>query len=401
MVTKPATNAGAVTTATAATKPTSVIANENMVLRRVHVIFRHGARTPCKSAPEYFPAIQYDDVTMTQPEHTFVDCQLLDASSGADVTDEVMAPSGVEGGELLGQLTNSGALQLFELGWQLRSHYVDTCGLTGFKWNRDDVMMRSTKRRRALDSLRALLAGFYGKTGGETFPVIVERQKAYEVLCPSWRTSRYLRGVKCDTQKRCNDISGYHEAQLECQTLLQVKPQLHQVNMSLVNDYVKSHAHHGYLPEQYKNPRLLELLSRTADVATVLQFERLADTGHKSKMVRACIGRLVAMLAEGLDPASKTAKLSLYSTHGSCLVPLLMMLDAYPGEWLKFGAHVIMELWQDTEEDKWSVRVMYNWSVLTLPICAPSRLCPLGKFRALLSTYAMSKEEHDEICDFS
>ena len=265
----------------------------------------------------------------------------------------------------------------------------------------DDVIMRSTKRRRALDSLRALLSGFYGKTRGETFPVFVERRKAYEVLSPSWETSKYLRGVKCDMQKRCDDISGHREARLECQKLLQVKPQLHHVNMSLVNDHVKSHDHHGYLPEQYKNPRLLELLSRTADVAMAYHFERIADPSHKSKMVRAGIGRLVAMLSEGLDPDTKTAKLSLYSTHDSCLVPLLMMLDAYPGEWPKFGAHVIIELWQDTEEDKWTVRVMYNWSVLTLSICAPARLCPLVKFQALLYTYAMSKEEHDEICDFS
>ena len=369
----------------------------HMTLHRAHVIFRHGARTPTKPTPDNFPHVPYDAALMAHPEHTFVDCHLVDAT-GADLTAEVRQ---VADAEKFGLLTASGARQIFQLGSQLCAHYAGDRGLVGRTWSGGEVALMSTKRRRCLDSMRALLAGFYGpQAAGHSFPVSVERQKGYEVLNAPTKCSPYLQRMRSELKDRADEIvPGKLQAHLECQEILGVEEKL---PMAVFNDHVRCHDHHGVLPERYSDARLVKLLTQNATATLRSRFERKDHPGHKMKMIKATVGRFLAILKDGLNPDNATAEFSMYSSHDGALVALLLALGGYLSKWPPFGSHIIFELWRDdqaVEEDQWFVRVMYNWEALELPACGPDRLCPLDKFLELLSTHAASKEEHEEICE--
>ena len=130
-------------------------------LKLVQVVFRHGARTPLAS-PEYLPQIKYSDEMMKHGEHTYVpyDTKSLEGDD-VDISKSVyrMKKKGISYGEKHhGELTGKGADQMHALGVHLRTHYIKDLKFLPPVYS-DDLLVRSTAVKRAVESARCTLAG--------------------------------------------------------------------------------------------------------------------------------------------------------------------------------------------------------------------------------------------------
>jgi len=64
------------------------------------------------------------------------------------------------------------------------------------------------------------------------------------------------------------------------------------------------------------------------------------------------------------DLKKKEKKLHLVSAHDTTILPLLVTLNIFDGEWPDFCAEVAIELWEEKNpedaENRFSVRILYN-----------------------------------------
>ena len=67
----------------------------------------------------------------------------------------------------------------------------------------------------------------------------------------------------------------------------------------------------------------------------------------------------------------------IYSCHDSTLVGLLGTLDVYDFKWPPFGSYVILETYENKEQQKY-VRVSYNGKVGISP-CSSEMFCAMLK----------------------
>ena len=73
------------------------------------------------------------------------------------------------------------------------------------------------------------------------------------------------------------------------------------------------------------------------------------------------------------------------------MLPLLVTLQVDNGVWPSYASMILIELYKTTTSTSgFSVRVVYNGKVLSLPFCAGSSLCDYKTFSAYLSTVTPS-----------
>lgn len=131
----------------------------DMNLKLVQVVFRHGARTPLAHL-EYLPTVDYHDDLLNHDDHTYVpySTKTLDGTA-ADIKQSIFRHKDkLYGQGKHGELTGKGAEQMYQLGCQLRKRYISELKYLPATFT-DDIFVRSTSVKRAVESARCTLAG--------------------------------------------------------------------------------------------------------------------------------------------------------------------------------------------------------------------------------------------------
>ena len=133
--------------------------SQQLTLKLVQVIFRHGARNPLKN-PTYIPSVEYTDDIITQNPNTFIPYEVvgLDGKKMVDAGSHELVDSNENEKKKNGQLTRLGSEQTHQLGCRLRERYVNKLQFIS-KYYNDEVQVRSTGVQRAMDSARCVLSG--------------------------------------------------------------------------------------------------------------------------------------------------------------------------------------------------------------------------------------------------
>ncbi|XP_067156077.1 lysophosphatidic acid phosphatase type 6 isoform X3 [Apteryx mantelli] len=97
------------------------------------------------------------------------------------------------------------------------------------------------------------------------------------------------------------------------------------------------------------------------------------------------------------SPAEKARKLILYASHDVTLIPLLVALGTFDHKWPPYAADVTLELYQHQQSKEWFVRMSYHGEEQVVKGCRAG-LCPLEEFLQVLSQYAVSPEEYNNLC---
>ena len=132
---------------------------KNLKLKLVQVVFRHGARTPL-SSPDYLPKIKYSEEMLQHGKHTYVPYDTKNIhGEDANISRTIYKQKDNRYGELHhGELTAKGADQMHQLGVILKNHYITGLNFISEEYS-DQISVRSTAIKRAVESARCTLAG--------------------------------------------------------------------------------------------------------------------------------------------------------------------------------------------------------------------------------------------------
>ncbi|XP_064325482.1 lysophosphatidic acid phosphatase type 6 isoform X5 [Phalacrocorax carbo] len=148
---------------------------------------------------------------------------------------------------------------------------------------------------------------------------------------------------------------------------------------------------------------VLKNFQQTVERRSVDSLLFVLEDGSR-EVLQMCVGLLFYTLqkniAEAVDPSSpaeKARKLILYASHDITLIPLLVALGTFDRKWPPYAADVTLELYQHRQSQEWFVRVSYHGEEQVVKGCRAG-LCPLKEFLEVLSQYAVSPEQYNNLC---
>ena len=345
--------------------------NEISGLKQVHLLYRHGDRTPC----DIYPTDPYKD------------------------------PSNWPVG--FGQLTSEGKRMHFNLGQWLRQRYD---GFLSYNYSEEEIYVRSTDKDRTLMSAQSNLAGLYPPSGywewdsdlaWQPIPVHTLPMEMDKLLfnhhteCPrldekkkQLKSSSYMKSIYDDNKDLFDYISAHSGWSVKTVEKL---------------DFI----YDSLLVETKNNKTLPEW---TKSIFPGGRFEKLRNIAFLTdtfdqEMKRLQGGPFMHELVTHYDAATATdntrevseKKVFMYSAHDTTISYVLNTLGVYNGLAPPYASLVMFEL---MDKDGWKVKISYRNDttkvpyVLTIPGC--QQLCPLNLFKQL--TESVRPRDWSEEC---
>uniref|UniRef100_A0A1I7RZN0 Acid phosphatase n=1 Tax=Bursaphelenchus xylophilus TaxID=6326 RepID=A0A1I7RZN0_BURXY len=291
----------------------------NLQLVSVQSIFRHGDRAPSKPYPN----------NPHGPEHW---------------------PNGWS------QLTKVGAAQTQDLGRYYRLRYVDQLSLLNSTNLLTEVRMRSTSKKRAIESADNVMLGLMGTQIEQTNMDIHHDYKQDLLLKPnSVDCPRYDQILDADNNKLFalyNSTFATTFEQLSKWTGMPVDMS----NIDKVFDSLFREAVHGLdLPvwamETVYDPINRRFITIYELVLELKRVQRLGEfnSAEKSKLRSGfLLGQIMEFMKNNTN-GKANPKLMLYSSHDATLTSLLYSINASDEQLTPYAAAITFELWKDPE----------------------------------------------------
>lgn len=377
--------------------------SERMRLKHVQILFRHGARTPLHMTPGIEQATYPVNMLIRLAPHTMVDMEFLSVD-GKELLpsrfDAHYQKTKLKGGSTSGLLTTFGQDQMYLLGKRLRKEYIENIRfLDSFDPNL--VKLKTTHMKRTKESLRCVLAGFFGAENlNKNGPVKVESNDTKdEYLVPSPNICPVFRQINHSAMIHGSDIPEFKEdrALLE-DTLGKNHFAKKAVQFIDCRDDLIARKTHGLPVPEHITPEIVDMVDKNA---TKLLFYAVCGQHGAERLVatRLSIGRLIQVFLDNIQNVVKgenNAKMQMYSAHDSTVLPALSALGLDVKEWPPFGADLILELYEDSDKNHY-VQVKYLGKPQIVRGC-DKEFCPLDKFLEEISPFAISQEEFQEVC---
>ncbi|CAC5403070.1 ACP6 [Mytilus coruscus] len=334
--------------------------SERMRLKHVQILFRHGARTPLHMTPGIEQATYPVNMLIRLAPHTMVDMEFLSAD-GKELLpsrfDAHYQKTKLKGGSTSGLLTTFGQDQMYLLGKRLRKEYIENIRfLDSFDPNL--VKLKTTHMKRTKESLRCVLAGFFGAENlNKNGPVKVESNDTKdEYLVPSPNICPVFRQINHSAMIHGSDIPEFKEdrALLE-DTLGKNHFSKKAVQFIDCRDDLIARKTHGLPVPEHITPEIVDMVDKNA---TKLLFYAVCGQHEAERLVatRLSIGRLIQVFLDNIQNVVKG------------------------------------------ENDKnHYVQVKYLGKPQIVRGC-DKEFCPLDKFLEEISPFAISQEEFQEVC---
>ena len=371
-------------------------------LVHVHLLTRHGDRSPMYTLPNYTPPALSCLLNTTQHPEARAFVAAMDRAraampKGSPLLRFSLYPqSRVCAGA---QLTGQGALQHLQLGRQLHGAYVLKHRLVsqGNGSELREVLVRSTDYSRTFQSAVALVYGLLPHLNFTQLPLQLAalttmcstRLTGLQCKCPM---AASLHGtIKREQRRRTANNSLAQAIKAEVAGLLDV-PAARLPWVSAMLEVLMGHACHG-LPLPCRpapgDPAtkkcfpwsLVHKMWSYSDLEGVKSpsnyAEHRRDRLNMHPLLYEIANRLLN-LTRGLEKS----KLVLYSGHDLTLTPLLKVLGIYDGAWPPYASRLALEVWRGADR-QYFVRAVYNGRDRTssLRFCGQDELveglCPL------------------------
>ncbi|TNJ27771.1 Acid phosphatase [Giardia muris] len=352
-----------------------------LILERVQIVFRHGARTPFHD----FPA-----------ETETWDCDVLEAigyqyAVGPSVGQEATEPSvriladyhhrTLRGDSCYpAELTQIGFMEHKKLGQDLREHYIARLGLLPQEYDEELVYVRSTDFQRTKYSALGFLHGLFGEDKRYRIHVA---EKSMDVLlapdCPAVTAiekeilqrpeNQKILVAHEDSRAHISRAGGY-TTPVSWGMLADNFASRLAMGMKLLENHTLNDAYEAFQIRNFFYDRMY----------------CISDPDLRTRYMRPRIGRLVKKLYE--DLSERPERLLLYFAHDDTLAPLM---GVYAGtEWdcsqPPFAATLGLELYVDQESGERFVRALYQREPFGMDFCPTMSisgldfLCPLDAF---------------------
>jgi len=218
------------------------------------------------------------------------------------------------------------------------------------------------------------------------------------------RLEDLFRGSEDGDNEKNNSQLPHDKGLLETNTLKRkVKdfPQWESINNALVGMI-----YHGHdLPPNITKEDVAYITKRTGKIGETV-FE-----GQEALTLT--IGRFLTQLVDSMNRSARkyanqeldNRKLEVYLGHDTTLIPLLMTMNLYSGEWPPFASTLSVELYANKKNrDQRFVKLVYNNNVLMMPSNTIAQdektgLIPFDQFVNMADNYRVNNyEEWKKIC---
>jgi len=307
--------------------------------------------------------------------------------------------------EGIGELTNEGKRQHYELGKWLRQRYDS---LLTEEFSVDRVYVQSTDVDRTIMSAQANLAGMFPPKGRQVW----SNRLAWQPI-PVHTTPEHMDKVLA-AKYPCPAYTKEFERVLNSGDALRFKAQYKDVIDAVRENTGGKNVDFHYIHDLwntftiersrgYTIPKWAEdLMPRLHEVA---KYRYLTET-WTIKLKRLKSGLLTKDMLENMKnrtEATNERVVRIYSAHDITLAALLNSWGVYDGQIPPTASCVMVELRQDKQTRQHYVMIWYRTSstdeprLLTLPGCTPS--CPLDTFAALVQP--LIPDDWDRECNES
>jgi len=330
-------------------------------LKLVHLLFRHGDRTPCN----FYPTDPYKDESLWP-----------------------VSP---------GQLTPTGKMMHFKLGQWLRERYS---GFLSEKYIPDEIKVRSTDIDRTLMSAMSNLAGLYPPVGDEVWneglawqPIPVHTVPIQEDILLSDRPTGCPRLEELLTAaEQSQEIQSVYKENKELMEYIS-KNSGRTISTAYDMDYIYDTL---FIESLYN----FTLPSWTKSIFPGGAFQKVRDLSflihtytHELKRLSGgpFLDTMVSHWKEKINTSlyPKDMRVFMYSGHDSTIATVLNTLSVYNGIPPPYASLVMFELHHSQEKD-WTVRILYRNSTtnapyhLSIPNCSED--CPFAQFLQLTAS---------------
>ncbi|KAK2163065.1 hypothetical protein LSH36_86g03000 [Paralvinella palmiformis] len=359
------------------------VSKDQYQLVSVHVIIRHGDRYVLHSLPNYKNA----------PVSCMIDEGLKEQVKGMDVYHRQMKILAKQEGRLsyqsfhaynlypnsdackAGQLTPQGAAQHLKNGQHLKAAYLDQWHLLDNSKKWDQIMVRSTTKSRTFQSVLALLMGLMGELN-------LQHLQLEEAMNNSMCGVNTGYPCACLATEELVDLfsSTYH--QLDPQMMLQPKVQKAYSQLAKVLDITTNnlprpshimdvsmihYCHH--LPLPHRSTQCIQpwVVSNIFDAVNQNGRDQHLDK-NLLKIVRLKLQPLLYEIAHRMSmqlAGTTPLKFVIYSGHDSTVEPLANALGFSSGNWPRYAARIVMELYKRSKDDTGYIRILYDGKPVT------------------------------------
>lgn len=318
----------------------------------------------------------------------------------------------------LGELTAQGMWQLYQLGLQRQSRYMQQLGFLNPTYDSTQLYVRSTSVNRCLMSANSELYGMYPLGTGpinqvnanqtlphrmqfvpvESFPVEVDILLRPNDNCPNFPVT---------VQKRVVTSTVWRQKESENEAFLQKianifgYPSLSLFQSSEIRDVVLCYYDHKLpLPPQLTDSMRLKLY----ELGAFKNYHENASP-HVLPMTAGPFLQQLQTLFTHASQGEQQYKFYLYSAHDTTLLPPAVALEAIPqGYTPAYADHLDVELYavetKDPKHPDFAVRVLYNNDPVNMDYCpSSSSMCPLDEFLKHLDSRIPSN--WDQLCGIS
>ncbi|XP_041856948.1 lysophosphatidic acid phosphatase type 6 [Melanotaenia boesemani] len=367
-------------------------------LKLVQVLFRHGARTPLKTIPDVIEA-QWVPTLLEPPPYTQINYVVTDLQGGprppAPVEDSYRKNI-LTGGTYPGQLTTVGMQQLYELGMRLRRRYIEESPFLSITYTPAEVYVRSTNIVRTIESAKCLVAGLFLQKQKEIVPIFTTEAES-EILYPNYHGCKQLRILGSHRWAESSTLPDIAADLQRIQSELGITTNQN-VDFILIRDDMVARETHG-LP----CPPTLDSWRNKVEQRAVEMMCHVYEPS-KRETLQLCVGPLLHTLINNMEEkllgslSEPNRKMFLYSAHDTTLIPCLMALGIYDMKWPPYAADITLELHQNRQTSEAFVKVSYIGQDQLIPGCS-GVYCPLQEFKKVLSSYSLSSELYNSICN--
>ncbi|XP_053210906.1 prostatic acid phosphatase-like [Panonychus citri] len=346
--------------------------SDNLILKSVAIVHRHGDRTPIST----FPTDSYANASFW-----------LDGP---------------------GELTSAGKARMFALGQYFRERYGDFWPL-----NVREVEVRSSDVNRCLESSALVLAGAFPPSGRwiwsnklhwQPFPIHTAPRTYDNINNPSAACP-----VCEKEEERLKKSPEYKQHEVEFHDLFHYLTKYTGMNITdlfsaqRIHDTLKIQAENNYTLPSWATTDVMNRLKRISDLTFTLDYSTyLIQRLRGGEFLKDLKSHFTTIMKQSLksqdesipivDDVSK--KIFFYSTHDSQLSITLSTLKVFDKLSPPYGSSIIFELYQEKSTNHFKLSLLYlndTYSkqphYLNLPECDDTKFCDIEQFYHQIFVY--------------
>ncbi|CAH0548758.1 unnamed protein product [Brassicogethes aeneus] len=333
-----------------------VFSHENDTLVAVQMLYRHGDRTPMAVYPN-------------DPNKKLV---YRETSSA--------------------QLTNKGKERQYKLGQWLRKRYN---GFLPSKYSNSDIKILTDDEDRCFMSAMSNLAGLYPPKGQQIWNKDIK-----------WQPIPVRFNLSLQTPENCpvyEDLSNKAELELFediCSQHGDILEYLAEKTGAEINDmatlvYTIIDPLKCEEAQGLKLPKWTDTVYPKPLVDWVSLYYSLGTSSSKLAQFR--IGPVFQSILDHFENVNE--KVIMYSSHDSSLVDIVYTLQPnHPKFWPEFASVVILELWQNKDEEYVKLTLKRDNTIEEINIDQCGVKCNLEKFKKLVEPVALTLEKRQQLC---